>query len=130
MILAALFGAALSVSMIVPVAVDRGEAYSPVPRRDVHMSIQQKRAMVRPLVSSTTECIARTVSADPRFAEQAKIGDVNDLIVDSVPRCIEAVRSMIDTYDRLFGQGAGETFFVGPYLDGLPAAVNALITSK
>ena len=94
------------------------------------MSIQQKRAMVRPLVSSTTECIARTVSADPRFAEQVKVGDVNDLIVDSVPRCIEAVRSMIDTYDRLFGQGAGETFFVGPYLDGLPAAVNALITSE
>jgi hypothetical protein len=30
---------------------------------------------------------------------------------------------MIDTYDRLYGEGAGESFFMGQYLDSLPAAV-------
>ena len=130
MILAAFFGASLSLSLIVPVAVDYGAAYSPELERDAYMSLQQKRAMVRPLVLSTTECIARTVSADPRFSDLIKVGNVNDLIVNSVPRCLDAVRTMIDTYDRLFGRGAGETFFVGPYLDGLPAAVNALVKSE
>jgi len=30
---------------------------------------------------------------------------------------------MIETHDRLFGQGSGEAFFMGPYLDTLPRAV-------
>jgi hypothetical protein len=29
--------------------------------------------------------------------------------------------------DRLFGAGTGEAFFMGPYLDVLPATVNRLI---
>jgi hypothetical protein len=53
--------------------------------------------------------------------------DVNDLIVESMPSCVEPVRSMIDAYDRLFGEGAGESFFMGPYLDTLPAAVHSLV---
>jgi hypothetical protein len=30
---------------------------------------------------------------------------------------------MIDAYDRYYGDGAGEAFFSGPYLDVLPQAV-------
>ena len=30
---------------------------------------------------------------------------------------------MIDGYDRYFGEGAGEAFFMGPYLDVLPTVV-------
>ena len=30
---------------------------------------------------------------------------------------------MIDNYDRYFGNGAGETFFMGPYLDLLPTVI-------
>jgi hypothetical protein len=30
---------------------------------------------------------------------------------------------MIDAYDRYFGDGTGQAFFMGPYLDVLPAAV-------
>ena len=40
-----------------------------------------------------------------------------------MPRCLGAVRTMIDAYDRYFGEGAGEAFFSGPYLDVLPGAV-------
>jgi hypothetical protein len=118
MILAAL----VSISIVVSVAV--GSGGTPERGRNEPMTLQQKRAAVRPVVSSATECIARNVSADPRFADASQTGEVNDLIVDSVPSCLDAVRTMIDTYDRLFGAGAGETFFMGPYLDALPAAVH------
>ena len=36
---------------------------------------------------------------------------------------------MIDTHDRLYGDGSGETFFTGPYLDGLPAAIAIRVKS-
>jgi hypothetical protein len=52
-----------------------------------------------------------------------KGAEFNNLIVESVPTCVDVLRSMIDAYDRLYGDGAGETFFLGPYLDSLPAAV-------
>jgi hypothetical protein len=102
-----------------------------MPKSDgsVMLSAEQKNAAVRPLVSSATECIARTVSADPRFATKRAGAPFNDLIVESVPSCVEVLRSMIDAFDRLYGDGAGETFFMGPYLDGLPAAVTKRVNN-
>ena len=114
----------VATSLVLPVAVDRSALWAPPLERT--LSLQQKRAAIAPLVSSATECIARTVSADPRF-RLANAADVNSLIVDSVPSCVDAVRSMIDAYDRLFGEGAGETFFMGAYLDDLPSAVHKLV---
>ena len=32
---------------------------------------------------------------------------------------------MIDAYDRYYGDGSGEAFFMGPYLEVLPKAVTA-----
>jgi hypothetical protein len=89
----------------------------------LHMSLQQKNAAMQPLVRSATECIARTVAADPRFGEQSKVNEYGELIVDSMPSCVAPVRAMIDAYDRYFGEGSGEAFFMGPYLDVLPRAV-------
>jgi len=86
------------------------------------LTVQQKSAAMQPLVRSATECIARMVSADPRFAQRN--ADLGDLIVDSMPSCIAQVRAMIDAYDRYFGAGQGEAFFMGPYLDVLPTAVS------
>ena len=120
MILAALIAA----SLIVPASIDPSPMLTPPDRSQ---SIAQKRAVLRPLVSSVTSCIARSVSADPRFAVQARAGDVNELIVDSVPHCLDAVRTMIDAYDRLFGAGSGESYFFGPFLDELPSAVDRLV---
>jgi hypothetical protein len=76
-------------------------------------------------VRSATECVARTVVASPRFKTES--GDINDLIVDSMASCGDAMRAMIDGYDRFYGLGSGETFFAGPYLDVLPAAVHKLL---
>jgi hypothetical protein len=47
------------------------------------------------------------------------------LIVASMPSCRTSVRAMIDAYDRYYGEGTGESFFMGPYLDVLPRAIVA-----
>jgi hypothetical protein len=121
MIVATLVAAAL----IVPVSIDREIPMMLAP--GTALSADQKEAALRPLVSSATDCIARTVSADPRIQVVTGGVEFNNLIVASVPSCVDALRSMIGTYDDLYGDGAGEGYFMGPYLDGLPAAVGQRI---
>ena len=75
MILAPLAAAVLVVSVATGPAVDTPHAPT--------LSAQQKSAAMRPLVRSATECIARTVSSDPRFGQRN--ADLGDLIVDSMP---------------------------------------------
>jgi hypothetical protein len=116
MILAPLAGAMLVVSVAAgPVVVD--------PQSSLSMTARQKSAAVEPLIRSATECIARAVKADARWRKGAP-NDLGDLIVDAIPSCVAPVREMIDGYDRYFGDGAGEAFFTGPYLDVLPGAVS------
>ena len=89
------------------------------------MSAQQKSAAMQPLVRSATRCIANSVAGDPRFAKDP--ADLGDLIVDSIPSCMSPVRAMIDAYERYYGTGSGEAFFMGPYLEILPRAVGEWI---
>lgn len=117
----------LAVSLLIPVVADPGVDHSRPSIALPHMSTQQKRAAIKPLEDTANACIARRVSADPRYRALAQAGDVNELIVDSVPSCVDAVRAMIDAHDRVFGEGAGETFFMGPYLDALPGTINKLV---
>jgi hypothetical protein len=121
MILAPLVGAALIVSVATgPIVDPKGST--------IQLSIQQKNAAVQPLVRSATDCIASAVSADPRFRSQRM--PLGDLIVESITSCVEPVRAMIDAYDRYYGDGTGEAFFMGPYLDVLPAAVDKWATER
>jgi len=116
----------VGLSLVVSAAVDMQTGLGPSGvESTAHMSVQQKNAALRPLVRSATECVARTVVASPRF--DAANGDINDLIVDSMTSCVDVMRAMIDGYDRLYGVGSGESFFAGPYLDVLPAAVHKLL---
>jgi hypothetical protein len=114
----------VALSLLVTVATDPSlDALASGPAAPKqHLSMQQKGAAMQPLVRSATECIARAVSADKRFPPEA--GELGELIVDSMPACVEPVRAMIDAHDRYFGDGSGEAFFMGPYLDILPKAVN------
>jgi hypothetical protein len=113
MILAPLAGVALVLSVATgPLADPTGSV----------LSVQQKNAAMQPLVRSATECIAQAVLSDERFrSHEIALGE---LIVESMNSCLGPVRAMIDGYDRYFGDGTGEAFFMGPYLDVLPAAVN------
>jgi hypothetical protein len=113
MILAPLAAAALVVSVATGPTID--------PTVPPSLSAQQKSVAMQSLVRSATECIARTVRADPRFARHTAA--LGDLIVDSMGSCAAQVRAMIEAYDDYFGAGEGEAFFMGPYLDVLPAAI-------
>jgi hypothetical protein len=117
MIVASLLGAALVVN--VAAGPFTGSAAG-----EASLSIQEKTATTEPLVRSATDCIVRAVTSDPRFAAEPR-GAVGDLIVESIRSCRTPVRAMIDGYDRTYGEGAGEAFFMGPYLDVLPTAVLA-----
>lgn len=113
MILAPLAAAALVVSVATAPTVDP----TAVPSLTTH----QRSIVMQSFERSATECIARSVSADPRFGRDSDLGD---LIVDSMQTCTPQVRAMIEAYDRYFGDGEGEAFFMGPYLDVLPTAVS------
>jgi hypothetical protein len=116
MLLAALAGVMLVTNVATGPAVEpQGSA--------TQMTVLQKNAVMQPLVRSATECIARAVAGDPRFG-QGLASDLGDLIVASIPTCVRPVRAMIDGYDRYFGEGTGEAFFMGPYLDVLPTVVS------
>src|SRR5580700_8086507 len=91
------------------------------------MTPQQKFAALRPLVRSATDCVVHAITTDPRFRRSAAGADMNELIVASMAPCADAMRSMIDAHDRLFGAGSGEAFFMGPYLEGLPLTVDKLV---
>jgi hypothetical protein len=117
MIVAPLLGAALLVN------VAAGPSTGPA-AGEASLTVQQKAAATQPLVRSATDCIVRAVTSDPRFAAEPRAA-VGDLIVESIRSCRMPVRAMIDGYDRTYGEGAGEAFFMGPYLDVLPTAVMA-----
>ena len=116
MLLVPLAGAMLFVSIATGPAIEPQASMT-------QMTAQQKHAVMQPLVRSATECIARTVAGDPRFGKNLP-SNLGDLITDSIPACVRSVRAMIDGYDRYFGEGVGEAFFMGPYLDALPTVVS------
>jgi hypothetical protein len=116
MLLASLAGVALVLGVATGPAVEPQGSLA-------QMTAQQKNAAMQPLVRSATECIARAVTGDPRFGKNLP-SDLGDLIAESIPACVEPVRVMIDGYDRYFGKGAGEAFFMRPYLDVLPTVVS------
>jgi hypothetical protein len=117
-----LAGAVFGLSLVVTAAVEPVQPpWESGPR--IQMSLQQKNAVLAPLMRSATDCIVRAVSADPKLQLVIQPGEINELIVSSMDRCLEPMRAMIDAHDRLFGEGTGEAFFMGPYLEILPKAV-------
>jgi len=89
-----------------------------------NLPTQEKHAATAPLVRAATQCIVRAVTGDPRYGGKPD-AQLGDLIVDLMPSCVMQVRAMIDAYDRYYGDGSGEAFFMGPYLDVLPQAIAA-----
>jgi hypothetical protein len=116
MLLAPLVGTAMVVALAMEPLNNAGEA--------ARLTMQEKMAATEPLVRSATDCIIDAVIADPRYGN-GQSAELGDLIVDSMPTCVKPVRAMIDAYDQYYGEGSGEAFFMGPYLDVLPKAVTA-----
>jgi hypothetical protein len=126
MILKTLLGLSLLVGAAIDGRMPGGGITPDGAEAALHMSPRQKIAAVRPLVRSATDCVAQAVAADPRFPHADAVL-INELIADSMPSCVDAMRAMMDAYDRYFGAGMGETFFTGPYLDVLPRAVHRVL---
>jgi hypothetical protein len=122
MLIAPLSGLALVVAVA---AAPLDDTASPMSR----MTARQKTAAMQPLLRNATDCIAKAVAANPRFARETK-SNLGDLIVEAIPTCVTPVRAMIDAYDRYFGDGTGEAFFMGPYLDVLPTAVSRAMSDR
>jgi hypothetical protein len=120
--------ALLSLSLAVSTTYEPEDlAPNSYPRALAQMSPQQKFATLKPLVRSANDCVIHAIEADPRFKRPVAAADMNELIVASMAPCKEAMRSMIDAHDRLFGEGSGEAFFMGPYLEGLPLTINKMV---
>jgi hypothetical protein len=119
MILESLFG----LSLVLNVSFDTQPPMTSDPAGWLQMSVRQKDAALLPLVRRATDCVVRKVTADPRYSADMRPVDINDLIADSIAACGRPVRAMIDAHDRMYGDGSGEAFLLGPYLDVLPAAV-------
>ena len=118
MILEALVG----MSLVMRVSLD--SQMPPVaPASWMHMTVRQKDAALLPLVQRATECIIQRVAADPRYNTELRPDEINDLIVDSIADCKRPVRAMVSAHDRMYGNGSGEAFLLGPYLEVLPSAV-------
>jgi hypothetical protein len=127
MVTGAVFGLALVVTASIDTTVQ--SPFSP-DRSALQMSMQQKSATMRPLVRFATDCIVQAVAADPTFQEALAGGDIRNLIVDSVANCLPQLHDMISAHNRLFGEGTGEAFFMGPYLQILPAAVVRQVSGR
>jgi hypothetical protein len=110
----------LGLSLVLNVSL---EVQTPMPASPAawsQLSVRQKEAALLPLVLRATDCIVRKVH---RYSSDIRPSDINDLIVDSIAACARPVRAMIDAHNRMYGDGTGEAFLLGPYLDVLPAAV-------
>jgi hypothetical protein len=122
--------ALVGLSLVVNTAT---EPYKPPLEADAprhEMSAQQKNAALQPLMRLATDCIVRAVSGDPQFKADMEPAAINELIVASMAACLEPMHAMIEGYDRLFGDGAGQAFFMGPYLEVLPRAVVRQVRSN
>jgi hypothetical protein len=116
-------GALFGLSLVLNTAVEPYQPPLEPGAARIQMSQQQKNAVIQPLMRSATDCIVRAVSGNPKFQVGMEPADINELIVFSMEGCLEAMRAMIAAHDRLFGEGSGEAFFMGPYLEILPKAV-------
>ena len=116
-------GVLVSLSLVLNTAVEPYQPQLGPEASRLQMSTQQKNAVIQTLLHSATDCVVRTVASDPKFQFNLSPGDINELIVSSMETCLEQMRAMIDAHDRLFGEGTGEAFFMGSYLEILPRAV-------
>jgi hypothetical protein len=113
----------LGLSLVLHVSLDAQTPPPANPAVRTELSLRQKEAALLPLVLRATNCIVRKVSTDKRYGANIRPSGINDLIVDSISACARSVRAMVDAHNRMYGDGSGEAFLLGPYLDVLPAAV-------
>jgi hypothetical protein len=89
-------------------------------RASIPQSGSERTAIVQTYINRATECVVQAIEARGT-TEPDRIGDS---IVAVMPSCVDRMRAMIDSFDHNFGEGTGEAFFSGSFLDLLPIAVS------
>lgn len=120
----------VGLSLVLSVSLDVEMPKPPAAVAWNHFSARHIEAALLPLVQRATVCIVRRVSADPRYTGDTGADEINQLIIDSITACARPVQAMIRAHDRMYGDGSGEAFLLGPYLDVLPAAVVKQVRAK
>ena len=102
-------------------------ATGPSPDRPdiIQRSKAEKAAAVQRVVNHATECVVNEVRSGANASD-----DLGERIVAAMPTCAETMRAMIESFDANFGEGSGETFFSGSFLDILPQIVSKRLTEK
>lgn len=83
----------------------------------------QRRRLHLPYVRATTDCYARAIEANTSALDLARENRWYDAISATGNVCNQALATMVDAHDRLYGPGTGLNFAKGPYLDDLPRAI-------
>jgi hypothetical protein len=120
----------VGLSLMLSVSLDSELPKPPAPAAWNKFAARHMEASLLPLVRRATDCIVRQVSADPRYSGDTGPDEINQLIIDSIAACARPVQAMIRAHDRMYGDGSGEAFLLGPYLDVLPAAVVQQVKAK
>ena len=126
MILESVFG----LSLVLNVSLDTHIPHRPPASAWSQLSAAERQAKLLPLVARATDCILRRIADDPRDGPNLRPDEINDLIAGALRGCARPLRAMIDMHDRLYGEGSGEAFLLGPYLDVLPSAVVRQVRMK
>jgi hypothetical protein len=113
----------VGLSLVLSVSLDAKLPKPPAAAVWNQFAVRHMETGLLPLVRRATDCIIRQVTGDRRYNSDTGSDEINQLIVDSMAACARPVRAMIRAHDRLYGDGSGEAFLLGPYLDVLPAAV-------
>jgi hypothetical protein len=120
----------VGLSLVLSVSLDAKLPAPPAAIAWNRLSERHIEAALLPLIRRATECIVRQVSSDRRYTHDIGSDEINQLIVDSMTACARPVQAMIRAHDRMYGEGSGEAFLLGPYLDVLPAAVVKQVKAK
>lgn len=117
MMLDSVFGLSLALTVSLQSPLPQAEAGARLPALSVHT----REAQLLPYVQKATACILHRAGA--RVHVELPGDALNALIARSMRACAGPLRAMVGAHDRLHGEGSGENFLLGPYLDVLPAAV-------
>lgn len=82
-----------------------------------------RRKLVAPAIRAATDCISREVLNEWGVLDYVRTGHLGDTLDGPIRRCSGVVGFMTAEFDRVYYQGAGETFLKGAYRDDLPRAV-------
>src|SRR5262245_20717651 len=117
-----LLNARVGATMMVTLA-----ATGPAPDRaeSAKLSNAEKAAVVQRVINHATDCVVHQIRASTQSTQ-----DLGEQIVAAMPTCAETMRAMIESFDTTYGEGTGETFFSGSFLDLLPQVISRRLAQE